>query len=120
LGIDGVRQAHPIPVPGLSEVRAIAVGANHSCAIRRSGELLCWGRNDESQIGVGSVDPTVVRSPTPVRGLPPVQSISLGRFHSCALTRNAQIWCWGGNNQGQLGTGTIGGEMPAPTRVTGL
>ncbi len=32
--------------------------------------------------------------------------ISTGGGHSCGLTASGEVWCWGRNTTGQLGTGT--------------
>ncbi|MFB6265352.1 MAG: hypothetical protein ABEL76_17265 [Bradymonadaceae bacterium] len=33
---------------------AIGVGWHHSCAVTGGGELVCWGKNDEGQLGDGT------------------------------------------------------------------
>ncbi len=37
---------------GMAEV--IATGANHTCALRSNSDVVCWGRNLEGQLGIGS------------------------------------------------------------------
>jgi alpha-tubulin suppressor-like RCC1 family protein/Tol biopolymer transport system component len=93
----------PVPVRGLPEpARFIAAGLAHSCAIGASGAAFCWGWNAFGQLGDGSEQDRSVA--TPVAGLPTeVVALSLGYSHSCALTRDGETWCWGGNGNGQLG-----------------
>ncbi|MFN0250957.1 MAG: RCC1 domain-containing protein [Kofleriaceae bacterium] len=43
--------------------------------------------------------------------------ISNGGFHTCAIKNDGTLWCWGSNNYGQLGLGTMGGTMGSPQRV---
>lgn len=43
----------PTPFPGLSDATAIAVGANHVCALRSNGTVACFG--DARNGGVGDV-----------------------------------------------------------------
>ena len=38
-------------------------------------------------------------------------AISLGWLHSCAIDSNGSAFCWGDNNNGQLGDGTIGAAV---------
>jgi alpha-tubulin suppressor-like RCC1 family protein len=45
----------PEPVPGLTGVTAIAAGAEHACAVRMDGTVLCWGAFSEGQLGLGHV-----------------------------------------------------------------
>lgn len=35
--------------------------------------------------------------------------VATGYYHSCALNGNRQAFCWGSNNEGQLGNGTLTG-----------
>lgn len=57
----------PVPVTGLDDAVAIACGANHTCALRGTGDVVCWGQNVDGRLGTGSTDPAT----TPARMLPP-------------------------------------------------
>jgi len=78
----------------------------HSCARRKSGDVLCWGKNTYGQLGNGG------RSDSPrlskVRNLEGVQQIEVGRDFSCALRTAGTVACWGNNEDGQLGDGRGG------------
>lgn len=43
--------------------------------------------------------------------------LALGSGHSCARRENGEVWCWGNNEQGQLGDGTSRHENCAPVGV---
>lgn len=38
---------------------AISAGQNHTCVIRDAGELRCIGANDNGQLGVGNLQPSM-------------------------------------------------------------
>jgi Regulator of chromosome condensation (RCC1) repeat len=81
---------------GCCTAAAVAAGGNHACAITAgTGELLCWGANNDGQLGIG--DASGVDYPTPVRiALPePVISVGAGGAHSCAVLKSGALWCWG-------------------------
>jgi alpha-tubulin suppressor-like RCC1 family protein len=44
----------PMAVPDLENVARISVGAQHACAVTRSGAVRCWGANDLYQLGDGT------------------------------------------------------------------
>jgi hypothetical protein len=73
--------------------KAVSLGWDHSCATDTTSTLYCWGRNQEGQVGDGSI--TDVSRPRPVVNLPAgVLSFSLGRFHTCAVA-GGSLYCWG-------------------------
>lgn len=97
----------PVDVATLgSGVRAVKTGDAHSCALLSTGGVSCWGGNSAGQLGDGTfIDRyTPVSSSGLVNG---VSEISLGHSHSCALLASANIKCWGANEHGQLGDGSI-------------
>lgn len=136
----------PVLVDGLSDAVQVAVGGLHSCALRATGQMVCWGNNDEGQLGDGTR--TMRPSPVPVRRLTfdpriattdgpdsaspteaslqaaptidgPVAEMALGSRHSCARLETGTVVCWGSNTRGQLGDGTEE-DSRVPVRVEGL
>jgi alpha-tubulin suppressor-like RCC1 family protein len=90
----------PQQVGSLSDFREVSANWFHSCARREKGILMCWGRNDEGQLGMGDMNARDV--PTRVQGPSAWGSFSVGRFHTCALD-TGNVYCWGQNQDGQLG-----------------
>ena len=108
----------PVTVPLGGKAIAISAGGAHTCAVLEKGEVWCWGDNRFGQLGDGT---KMRRSqPVQVQNLKgPAVDIAVGHVHSCALLRNGQVQCWGGNYYGQIGDGTKETRY-APTRVRDL
>jgi alpha-tubulin suppressor-like RCC1 family protein len=69
----------------------------------------------------GSVDGDAnARCLGPDAGCDQVARIAAGTDHTCAVLTSGQLWCWGLNSNGQLGSGTIGGAQYTPIEVVGL
>jgi hypothetical protein len=105
-------------IASLDDVTALAAGTDFTCALRRSGAVVCFGVNDEGQLGRGSIadaDATFA-DPAPVVGLPGgITAITAGGSHACALAPNGGVYCWGSNTHGELGQGKDGPTgTPAP------
>jgi alpha-tubulin suppressor-like RCC1 family protein len=99
-------------VKTLSGPIAVATGGSASCAVTGGGTVRCWGQRN----GVG-VDAS---SPTTIAGLAGVTGIGVGADHSCALASPmGKVWCWGSNEDGQLGDGTTT-DRPEPVEASGL
>lgn len=76
------------------QVRQIAAGGSHTCAVLNDDSLWCWGDNSRGELGVGD---DVFRSDVPllVQALPRVKSVVLGMEHTCAIDMEDDLWCWG-------------------------
>ena len=111
--------ANPVSVVGLSDgVVSVAGGVDHTCAVMRGGAVKCWGENGRGQLGNRSTTSSTV--PVTVAGLSSgVSAVAAGRNHTCALTVEAGVKCWGTNYSGQLGNGT-NIDSTAPVDVLGL
>ena len=113
-----VVQALPVKVAGLSDAVALAAGQSHTCALKASGSVSCWGVNANGELGDG----TRSSRPTPVlvTGLSNAVAIAAGIAHTCALRSDATAVCWGFNGDGRLGNGSVGGTSDLPVAVAGL
>ena len=93
------------------------------CAVTGGGELFCWGKNDQGQLGDGSPVSSTAQSIPPVRvlGLQDYASVSVGGGHACGRTTGGWARCWGNNGDGQLGTNVPTVTLVnSPAGVTGL
>jgi hypothetical protein len=98
----------------------ISAGGAHTCAIRQSGQAVCWGSNVYGELGNGtSGDRAFSNVPVNVTGLGDAKEISAGGGHTCAIRQSGQAVCWGWNIFGQLGNGTSGegAESNVPVNV---
>lgn len=109
--------ARGVVIP-LQPVQHISVGGAYTCAVVGPGSVYCWGNNIYGQIGTGNGVASV--DPLPISGLPgtPIDALSAGRGHACVLTQG-DLWCWGLNQYGQLGDGTLVDSHEA-VRVQGV
>jgi alpha-tubulin suppressor-like RCC1 family protein len=99
----------------------------HVCAITDSGALRCVGSNLYGQLGIAP-ETDAATAMVDVPGLSDVLSVVASQMHSCALVRDGNVSCWGGNVRGELGDGTLNDqheprpvahlldiELPSPT-----
>jgi alpha-tubulin suppressor-like RCC1 family protein len=101
-----------------SGVTALAAGYSHACAALNSGGVKCWGWNNYYQLGNNSSSNSNV--PVNVAGLSSkITAVTAGYDHTCALTENGGVRCWGNNNFGELGDGSNTNQQTAVT-VSGL
>jgi alpha-tubulin suppressor-like RCC1 family protein len=139
--------------------RSIGAGENHACVIEDSGELVCWGADAMGQLGTLGPDTLCVvpgsQGGVPCSDTPTVVAAGhsfiavstgwdhfqddssptwLGESHTCAIEADSTVYCWGKNNNGQLGvppgsttcprvTGDIPEDVPCsptPAQITNL
>ena len=120
--------SHGLAVPAPSRIRfpvgenvanvAAASGGLHACALMESGRVFCWGANGVGELGYGGTSPQSWE-PVSVAGLEDATAIALGSAFGCAIRVSGELWCWGHNDEGQLGDGTLV-DRPEPVRVVGL
>lgn len=117
------RATLPLAVVGVAQV---AAGWGHTCAVTTEAAAYCWGRDATGQIGRGVVggDGVHVPLPTPVRNpagdgrLTGVAQLAGGDGHTCALTTEGTVYCWGAAFDGRLGDGDPQREpKPLPVQV---
>lgn len=83
----------PRAVPWLSDVRDIAVGDHHVCALLRGGSVACWGDNQQGQLAIDG--PDYSGRPHPVPGVERAVEIDAAQDHTCARRRDGSVICWG-------------------------
>ncbi|KAL3791662.1 hypothetical protein HJC23_003919 [Cyclotella cryptica] len=103
-------------------VACIAAAENHSlCTTAFDGGCYAWGSNGFGQLGMPSdLDQGSRLSPRRVEDLKAVfvVAVAAGDRHSVALTKMGEVFCWGDNRAGQLGSASspfVGGASMSPT-----
>jgi alpha-tubulin suppressor-like RCC1 family protein len=101
----------------LTDVTALGAGDYHACAVDTAGDLRCWGRNDNGQVGDG----TTSNRDHAVSVFGDTTAVDGGIAHTCALKAGGSVWCWGDNTYGQIGDGgSCGTTCSTPIEVPGL
>ena len=112
----GCKEKKPEGLPDMGEIRSISPGLRHTCAVRKTGAVYCWGRNFKGRLGI----PDVTQTERPdIVDLRNVADVAAGLFHTCAVTRKGFVFCWGFNGFGELGDGTQK-NRPRPVEAKGL
>jgi hypothetical protein len=96
---------------------SLAVGKSHTCALTDAGGVRCWGANGSGQLGDGTA--TERLSPVQVSGLTSgAVELVAGGWHTCVLTEDGAVLCWGNNAYDQVSVGSIPWRT-TPVSVTG-
>jgi alpha-tubulin suppressor-like RCC1 family protein len=102
LGLDADLVDSPTRVGSASDWTTLATRAFHTCAVNRSAQLWCWGRNIEGQLGTGDLD--LRKTPTHVAD--GIADVAVSWFSTCAQTTAGHVLCTGKNDHGEIGDGT--------------
>jgi alpha-tubulin suppressor-like RCC1 family protein len=89
----------------------LSAGHDHTCGVTASGTAYCWGANTARQLGApskdhcefGAISLSCGRTPVAVSSGYRFTSIGAGLGHTCALAVDGRAFCWGANDEGQLG-----------------
>eukprot|EP01083_Nonionella_stella_P179010 634179_1 len=93
--------------------KQIVAGAMHTCALSITNALKCFGKNNYGQLGYGDTNNRGDESGEMGDNLPIIQlgsgfepiQVALGARHTCAISSDDRVRCWGLNDEGQLGVG---------------
>lgn len=79
------------PPAGLTQPSNMAFSSFHGCAVQ-NGAVMCWG--DGAATGDDANDVARGQGAVPA-GLGTVTKVDVGQYHSCALTNDQTLHCWG-------------------------
>lgn len=119
----------------------------HACVVTDSGEVWCWGAGGAGQLGRGTFTKLLVQrkdeaiavyeramhsdgsraTEVPAQAVLPFRAtaVAAGQAHTCALSDEGAVYCWGRNMEGQVGpkqtikrldARTWQGDVPTPIR----
>ena len=114
-------QSPPPETDQLVNARIVSLGRTHGCALIGPGNVACWGDNGSGKLGIGNATAITDGRPrmTLVPDVLPLTRLSVGDTSACAVTGSERVRCWGQNNVGQVGRGTVGGtQVDVSTDVT--
>jgi hypothetical protein len=118
LGIDSTNQAdvtEPLPLQSGDLYTTIEMSSISQCALKAGGQAYCWGYNSGGELGLGTANATVYRTPQPVSGGHHFFALSAGEDGYCALeSADSTAWCWGTG----MGLGSLT-PLLQPTQVPG-
>lgn len=103
----------PAEAFGVIRYASVAAGDLHTCGATKQGKVFCWGANTRGQLGNASSASSGVPFLTRMNRRVTFTKVAAGTAHSCALTSEGEVYCWGDNAAGQLGTGK-GGRVLYP------
>ena len=98
----GVDSPTPLEVSPGEPWSSVSGGQGHTCAIRASGTLFCWGRNTLGMLGLGNGSVGQIRIPQQVGTGTNWLEVAAGQGHTCGVQEDGALYCWGANNDNQL------------------
>ena len=109
----------PQLVPGISGARQVTAGHGQMCAVLSSGSVTCWQTNSSWVAnGGGSFYPRA-STVLDLSSVTSATAIAGGQDTACALLAAGTVDCWGEDNNGELGNGTLD-YSAAPQNVAGI
>jgi alpha-tubulin suppressor-like RCC1 family protein len=104
----------PMTVPEAKGMLGITTGDDHTCSLDANARY-CWGSNRVGQLGGSSnpIESSALKIVDPFR----LVDLRAGALHTCGLTLDGTVWCWGFNLSGALGVGTTTLRESTPQRV---
>lgn len=113
------------PVPAVcgdgGAVQAIAAGADFALALCADNSLRAWGANAQGQLGDGTQVDRLQPVRVPAPSASAIVAIAAGAEFALALDAAGDVWSWGDNRSGQLGTDLRAfPQRSTPGRVPGF
>ena len=123
----GTDRSMPVAVQTDRTFTTLSAGALHTCGMTETGAAFCWGYNGYGQVGTETTETCIAdgRSrdcstvPRAVDGGSGLSQLAAGSYHTCGLSSDGEMACWGSNVYGQLGVGEEVEQSLAPMAISG-
>lgn len=73
----------------------LALGDFHTCALKASGHVACWGSNTAGQLGPVSLDSDFTAAPRQLHGVQNVVAFAAGGRDTCVVFQDGGVMCFG-------------------------
>ncbi|GIW52496.1 MAG: hypothetical protein KatS3mg081_1851 [Gemmatimonadales bacterium] len=113
-------RAEPVKVTGGLRFALLEAGTFHVCGLTVQGVAYCWGNNSAGQVGSDSVERCMQlcrTAPDSVRTELRFTNLALGGRHTCGVVVGGDVYCWGANGSGQLGSTAVTSFSSRPVKV---
>jgi len=103
---------------GAGQLVRVEVGDFEACGYTVDGNSQCWDQYSYNYATRAVAHSVVAASFGAGRSAPPLHGGATGAGFSCGLDADGAAWCWGSNDEGQLGDGTLD-DSEEPVAVAG-
>ncbi|MGO5113764.1 RCC1 domain-containing protein [Candidatus Avoscillospira sp. LCP25S3_F1] len=98
-------QSEPVEVVNLKNVQQVSAGQECSMALTEEQKVYAWGYGEYGQIGNNSTNIQQTKPVSVTSSTMQVEQIASGLYHNLMVTTGGEVYAWGRNRDGQLGTG---------------
>lgn len=98
------------------KVKSVAAGLLHTVCTDENGSAFMFGERSINKMGFGGVRNAT--TPSIISEVPYAEEVACGGYHTCVVTRGGELYTWGSNENGCLGTESTY-VSHSPVRVEG-
>ena len=105
-------------------IKQMSTGYSSTCAIASDNRAYCWGSGNNGQLGNGSTADSRVPVAVNTSGVlvgKTIKQILAGGDHGCVVASDDKMYCWGLNNNGELGNNSsVNSSVPVAVNTDGV
>ncbi len=105
-------------------IKQMSTGYSSTCAIASDNRAYCWGSGNNGQLGNGSTADSRVPVAVNMSGAlvgKTIKQILAGGDHGCVVASDDKMYCWGLNNNGELGNNSsVNSSVPVAVNADGV